>query len=174
MNPNGLVPVLRDGPAAEPIFEAGAILRYLAERYGMGMNDNGAFWPRDVAARAQVDKWAEWAKLNVSLGFTGPIFWKVVRTAPSKQDPVAIQAAIKNLDKFLDIAEAQLAKHKFLAGDAFTLADIQFGHVLFRYFDIEIERKDRPALNRYYDMLKSRDEYKEHVMVDYSDLRVID
>ena len=58
MNPNGLVPVLVDGDAA-PIFESGAILRYLASRYG----DNN-FWPEDAVARAQIDKWARWAKVE--------------------------------------------------------------------------------------------------------------
>ncbi|MGA2486061.1 MAG: glutathione S-transferase N-terminal domain-containing protein, partial [Roseiarcus sp.] len=53
MNPNGLIPVLRDGDD-EPIWETGAILRYLGAKYG-----DDPFWPRDPAARAQVDKWAE-------------------------------------------------------------------------------------------------------------------
>lgn len=168
MNPNGLVPVIRDGDS-EPLWEAGAILRYLAEKYG-----NNDFWPKEPAARAQVDKWAEWSKINVSLGFTGPVFWRVVRTAPSKQNPSAIKAAITSLDKFLDIADTQLKERPFLAGDKFTLADIQLGHVLFRYFDIDIQRKQRPNLERYYADMVARPAYKENVMIDYEDLREVD
>ncbi|KAJ5624167.1 hypothetical protein N7510_000476 [Penicillium lagena] len=168
MNPNGTVPVLRDG-GGEPIWETGAITRYLAARYG-----TDEFWPKDPVARAQVDKWAEWSKLNVGGAFTGPIFWSIVRTAPSKQNAKAIQEGISRLDYFLDIAEVQLSRAQFIAGDTLTLADIQFGHVLFRYFDIPITRKDRPHLRRYYDMLTSRAAYREHVMVDYGELRVLD
>ena len=69
------------------------------------------------------------------------------------------------LDKFLDIPEAQLGRGAFLAGDDFTLADIQFGHVLFRYFDIPIARQDRPTLRRYYDALVTRPAFREHIMV---------
>lgn len=166
MNPNGTVPVLRDGDD-EPLWETGAILRYLAGRYG-----DAPFWPRAIGRRAQIDKWAEWAKLNVALNFTGPIFWRVVRTAPADRDAVAIDAAVRTLGAWLDIAEAQLSRRAFLAGDAFTLADIQFGHVLYRYFDIAIVRPAHPALRRYYDRLTARPAFREHVMVSYEELRV--
>lgn len=166
MNPNGTVPVLRDGDGPA-LWETGAILRYLAARYG-----NESFWPADPVARVRIDKWAEWAKINVTLGFTAPIFWKVVRTAPAKQDPMAIAQAIGKLDPFLDIAEAQLTRSAFLAGDGFSLADIQFGHVLFRYFDIPIARQDRPALHHYYEALTARPAFREHVMLSYEELRV--
>ena len=166
MNPNGTVPVLRDRDDP-PLWETGAILRYLAGRYAAA-----PFWPGEGPARAHVDRWAEWAKINVTLGFTAPIFWRVVRTAPSKQDPAAITQAVAKLDPVLDIAEAQLTRNTFLAGDDLTLADMQLGHVLYRYFDIAITRQDRPALRRYYDALTTRPAYREHVMLPYEDLRV--
>jgi len=55
------------------------------------------------------------------------VFWRVVRTAPTAQDPLAIRAGVAALGRPFDIAEAQLQSHRYLAGDAFTLADIQFG-----------------------------------------------
>jgi glutathione S-transferase len=166
MNPNGTVPVLRDGEG-EPLWETGAILRYLATRYG-----TPPFWPQDLLARSHVDKWTEWAKINAALNFTAPIFWRVVRTAPQDRDDAAIATAMGVLGNKLDIAEAQLARHAFLAGEDFTLADIQFGHVLYRYFDIAIARPARPALQRYYDGLTTRPAFREHVMVSYEELRV--
>ncbi|KAF7585968.1 hypothetical protein BBP40_009759 [Aspergillus hancockii] len=161
MNPNGTVPVLRDG-TSDPLWETGAILRYLADRYG-----TEPFWPKDSMARAKIDKWAEWSKINIAMAFAKPIFWRVVRTAPSQHDASATAKAIAYLDQFLDIAETQLSQVQFIAGDTFTLADIHFGHSLFRYFNIEIARKDRPNLRRYYEQLKSRPAFREHVMVDY-------
>ena len=166
MNPNGTVPVLREDDGA-PIWETGAILRYLSARRG-----SDAFWPADPIRRARVDQWAEWAKINVASGFTEPVFWRVVRTAPRDRDPAAIAAALDALHRMLAIAEAQLSGSAFLAGDAFTLADIQFGHVLFRYFDIGIARPPLPALRRYYEALATRPAFREHVMVSYEELRV--
>ena len=165
MNPNGTVPVLKDGDN-EPVFETGAILRYLA-------NSNGQtpFWPNAIEARTHVDMWAEWSKINIALNFTAPVFWRVVRTAPQNRDPAAIQAAMRVLSKKLDIAEARLQRLPYLAGEHFTLADIQFGHLLYRYFDIDIERSEHPALRRYYERLTERPAYREHVMVSYEELR---
>ena len=168
MNPNGTVPVLRDGDGP-PLWETGAILRYLASRYAPGK-----FWPADPLRRAEIDKWAEWAKINITLNFTGPIFWRVVRTAPSRQDPAAIGAALDALTRFLRIAESRLEQQPFLGGKDFTLADIQFGHVLYRYFDIDIARPDLPHIARYYAGLVERPAFAEHVMVPYDALRVTD
>jgi glutathione S-transferase len=166
MNPNGTIPVVRDGDG-EPLWESAAILRYLANRYG-----RAPYWPDDLALRAHIDKWAEWSKINVALNFSGPIFWQVVRTPPARQDPKALKQAIGVLDRYLDIAEKQLAKAPFLCGGDFTLADVQFGHLLYRYFDLDIERRDRAGLRSYYERLVSRPAYREHVMIPYDELRV--
>lgn len=164
MNPNGTVPTIKDNDNP-PLWESGAILRYLADAYAQD-----PFWPADPVARANVDRWAEWAKINVALNFTAPVFWRVVRTAPSKRDPVAIRAAMAMLDRYLDIAEAQLQQTPYLAGAALTLADIQFGHNLYRYFTIDIDRRDRPALAAYYQTLVGRQAFADHVMVSYDEL----
>lgn len=87
---------------------------------------------------------------------------------------MAIQEAIAYLDMFLDIAEVQLSHGRCIAGDALTVADIQFGHVLFRYFDIPTAHKARPNLHRYYGALATRSAFREHVMVNYNELRVSD
>lgn len=136
MNPNGTVPVIRDDKG-DPLWETGAILRYLAGRYGAL-----DFWPAEPLARANVDKWAEWAKINVALNFTAPVFWRVVRTAAGERD------ALDKLQRYLAIADAQIAREGYLAGHAFTLADIQFGHLLYRYYTIAVERPVYPAIAR--------------------------
>ncbi|MBC6417000.1 MAG: glutathione S-transferase family protein, partial [Rhodospirillales bacterium] len=161
MNPNGLVPTVKDGDAL-PLWESGAILRYLANRYAPE-----AFWPADPAARAQVDMWAEWSKLNIASRFTGPIFWRVVRTPPSKHNPYAIAAGVKGFEAALTIAERRLAGQAYLASKDFTLADIQFGHCLYRYYDIAIERGRFSAVRRYYEALAERPAFRDCVMVSY-------
>ena len=168
MNPNGTVPTVIDGDNP-PLWETGAILRYLAGKYG-----SDAFWPKDPYARANVDRWAEWSKINIASNYTAPVFWRTVRTAPSRRDPAAIDDALRKLGVFLDVAETHLAHQRYLADDHFTLADIQFGHCLYRYFDIDIDRADRPNLRRYYETLADRPAYREHVMISYEELRVTD
>ncbi|MGB3279339.1 MAG: glutathione binding-like protein, partial [Pseudorhodobacter sp.] len=166
MNPNRTVPVLQDG-SLPPLWETGAILRYLATAYAPE-----SFWPQDLWARTEVDRWAEWAKINIAQGFTAPIFWRVVRTAPADQDPQAIRRAVAALEAKLAIADARLGAHPFLVADRFTLADVQFGHILYRYYDIDIARGDLPHLRSYYDRLTTRPSFRKHVMLSYGGLRV--
>ena len=166
LNPNRTVPVLQDGDNP-PLWETGAILRYLASRYA-----DDAFWPGDLLARTEVDRWAEWSKQNIALGFTAPVFWRVVRTPAAERDPQAIAAAVMALEQKLAIAEARLAGSRYLVGDTFTLADIQFGHVLYRYFAIDITRRPLPHLAAYYARLTARPAFRQHVMVSYDELKV--
>jgi len=165
LNPNRTVPVLQDG-SAPPLWETGAILRYLANRYGPE-----TFWPHDAVEKANVDRWAEWAKINVAMAFTAPVFWRVVRTPENERDEKAIKQAMENLERSLLIAEFQLGKHRFLAGEEFSLADIQLGHILYRYFDINVVRQPFQNLRSYYERLASRPAFQEHVIVSYEELR---
>tara|TARA_B100000989_G_scaffold276320_1_gene236521 strand:+ start:375 stop:1031 length:657 start_codon:yes stop_codon:yes gene_type:complete len=166
MNPNGKVPVLIDGDSPA-IFEAGAILRYLATQYAVG-----PFWPVAPAARAAVDKWAEWAKINFASHFIAGVFWPLVRIPPSRRDYAAVKTALASIEKELAIADKVLATRAYLAGDYFSLADIQLGHCLFRYFDIDMERADLPNLRGYYRELQTRPGFSQHVMASYEELRV--
>ena len=163
LNPNGTIPVIRDNQGA-PIWETGAILRYLASRYA-----DDSFWPTEVVARTAVDQWAEWAKINIALQFTGPVFWPVVRE--KSPDWKAVSGALSNLEAKLSIADAQLAANDYLAGRDLSLADIQFGHILFRYFSIDIPRADLPNLRSYYERLTKRQSFRDHVMVAFDELR---
>ena len=166
MNPNGRVPVLIDGDS-QPIFESTSILRYLANQYG-----NDVFWPKGAAARAQIDKWAEWAKWNFGHVFIMTLFWKLVRTPADKIVHHAIAAALVTVETKLAIADAKLATSTYLAGDEFTLADIALGYCLYRYYDIDVVRRNFPHLRRYYDLLCQRPAFRSHVMLSPDELRV--
>lgn len=164
LNPHGRIPtVLVDG---EAFWETAAILRYLAGRHG----DQG-FWPVEGPARARVDMWAEWAKNEVASNFTRPIFWEAVRVPPERRDHKALRAAVDVFEAQLATAEKVLETQDYLTGSGFTLADVMLGHVLWRYFDIEIARRDLPAVRAYADRLAERPAYQKTVMVSYDILR---
>lgn len=164
MNPMGKIPVIRDGDVV--LFESAAILRYLARVYG-----DAGFWPEGVARRSVVDQWAEWAKQEVANRFTGPVFWRVVRTPEARHDKAAIAHAVEVLEVSLAVADARLATRSWLAGEAMTPADFHLGHILYRYYDIDIPRADLPALRDYFDRLRERPAYRETVMLNYDELR---
>ncbi|MEL7343348.1 MAG: glutathione S-transferase family protein [Pseudomonadota bacterium] len=164
MNPNGLVPTMRDGDLV--MWESAAILRYLAAQYG-----SDAFWPAQTATRATIDMWAEWGKGLASGAFTGPVFWARVRTASTDRDHAALRVAVDRVDQLLEIAALQIGTNPFLCGDALTAADIPLGHILYRWFTMDIARRPNPTVEAYYDRLTQRNAYATHVMVPYDALR---
>ena len=85
MNPNALVPTIRDGDFT--LWESNAILRYLCARFA----DRG-FWPSDVARRARGGRWMDWQQTSLNKAM-GPAFHGLVRTPPEKRDVAAIEAA---------------------------------------------------------------------------------
>ena len=97
MNPNATIPTLVDSDNP-PLWESGAILRYLANTYG-----RDPFWPDDPVQRADVDRWAEWGKVSVQMTFSHPIFWKVVRTPAAERNAAELQSAITAFEDKLKI-----------------------------------------------------------------------
>ncbi|MFK7891761.1 MAG: glutathione S-transferase family protein [Granulosicoccus sp.] len=165
MNPNGAVPTLKDGDGPA-LWESGAIVRYLANTYA-----NDDFWPRDSIRRADVDRWAEWSKISVQMNFNAPIFWPMVRLSPQERNVGELHNAITHFENMLRIAQHQLEKHEFLTGSKLTLADIQFGHILYRYFELDIPRANLPQIKHYYQTLTAMPNYREHVMINFDELR---
>jgi glutathione S-transferase len=160
MNPNGLVPAFRDEHVT--MFESAAILRYLAARYG-----HAPFWPQDPIARAPVDTWAEWGKTTLQANFLAAIFHPALRGLPIDEKGGAL------FETHLDILEAKLGAGPWVLGADFTFADIEAGLLLYRYYTLDIERRERPTLAAYYDRLTARPAYAGHVMIDYSALRAM-
>ncbi|WP_317055147.1 MULTISPECIES: glutathione S-transferase family protein [Roseovarius] len=166
LNPHRKIPVLKDGDLV--VWESASILRYLAATY----DDGGAFWPKDASERARIDKWAEWGKNELCNNFTVPIFWSRVRTAAANRDAGKLAAAISNFDAYMSILATQLGDQPFVCGQNLTTADIVIGHLLFRWFTMDIPRAENPRVEMYYQRLTERSAYREHVMVSYEPLRV--
>ena len=105
------------------------------------------------------------------MNFNAPIFWPMIHLSIEDRDEENFNAAITAFENKLRIAQDQLSHNQFLAGDDFTLADIQFGHILDRYFELEITRADLPGIRRYYDLLAAMPHYRTHVMINLDELR---
>jgi glutathione S-transferase len=165
MNPNGVVPTIRDGELV--MWESPAILRYLGARYG-----DAGFWPADPAERARLDMWAEWVKTSLCPPLIYNVFWQLVRTPESQRSAAAIAEGAGKLKALTPMIDARLGDRPFLNGDNLCFADIMLGHVLYRYYTLDFDRAVTPNLDAYYDRLKQRPAYQEHAMVSYESLRV--
>ena len=148
MNPNGLVPVIDDDGFV--LYESNAVVRYLAAKHA-----GGTLWPSDLRARADVDRWMEWQ----STGYTPAMlqaFWGLVRTPPEKRDAAAIEASRVKGEKHAGVLDRHLAGREFIAGEAFSPADIVVGCAAHRWLGLPMAREPRPNLERWYATLKSR------------------
>ena len=160
MNPFGLVPVLEDRETV--LFESAAILRYLLQRYG----------PGEISARPQDDMWAEWGKHSLARGYILDVFWPYYRTPESQRDMEAVHAAQRAFEDRLAYGDGPPGKGRdWIGGDGLGMADIWVGHVLYRYFTLDLPRQVPAGAEAYYAALTKREAYREHVMVDYSELR---
>ena len=116
VNPNSKIPALMDHSFATPVrvFESGAILLYLAEKFG-------AFLPRDAAARAECFSWLFWQM--GSAPYLGGGFGHFYAYAPSKIE-YAIDRFAMETKRLLDVLDKRLAVSEYLAGPDYTIADI--------------------------------------------------
>lgn len=172
LNPNGLIPVMRDdNPVAGAsegvvLWESTAILRYLGEIYG-----DDALWPIDAARRARIDMWIDWTNTTWVPAMT-QVFNAFVRTPRANRNPAAVRRVVGAASTIAARADAALSDRGHLAEDGFTLADVAFGVLLYRYYTLEFQRPPTPHLDRYYASLTERAPYRQHAMIDYETLRV--
>ncbi len=157
MNPNGRVPMIEDEGLV--LWESNAIVRYLAARYA----PNSALYPENLAARANADKWMDWATSSLAEPFK-PLFWGVVRTPAEQRDWVKIEAATRVCVDILKVADTALAEQPYLSGDAFGMGDIPLGSFIYAWFEMPIERPPLPHLQAWYERLKQRPAYRNAVM----------
>lgn len=116
INPNSKIPALVDH-SVDPelhVFESGAILLYLADKFGH-------FLPKDIAARTEVMNWLFW--LQGSAPYLGGGFGHFYAYAPEKFE-YPINRFTMETKRQLDVLDKQLAKNKFIAGDEYSIADI--------------------------------------------------
>ena len=116
VNPNSKIPALldRSGPKPIRVFESGAILMYLAEKFG-------AFLPAGGAERAECLSWLFWQM--GSAPFLGGGFGHFYAYAPSKIE-YAIDRYAMEVKRQLDVLDRRLAESPYLAGDDYTIADM--------------------------------------------------
>ena len=115
-NPNSKIPALVDRSGAKPIrvFESGAILLHLAEKFG-------AFVPTEPALRAECLSWLFWQM--GSAPYLGGGFGHFYAYAPFKME-YPINRFAMEVKRQLDVLDRRLAETAFLAGDDYTIADI--------------------------------------------------
>lgn len=149
INPNGKIPAMVDHAAKVTLFESGAILHYLAEKFGK-------FLPTEPGPRANTMAW-----LFFQVGGVGPMFGQAGHFAKRTDSDYAKKRYFDETARLYGVLEKRLTQATFLAGDEYTIADIAtFPWVRNpSYFGLELDAfpaladwvhriGDRPAVQR--------------------------
>ena len=148
MNPNAMIPVIEhDGFV---LWESNAIVRYLAARFG-----EGSLMPTDAHTRASADRWMDWQTTSLQPQIT-PAFKQLFRTPDAQRDMAIVGASKIAIELKLDVLEAHLANHAYVAGEHFTMGDIPLGCSVDRWFKLPVAHKAHPNISRWYSQLRVR------------------
>jgi GST-like protein len=154
LNPNLKTPVIVDGgdvgdkdKAVSPVtvFESGAILLYLADKYGR-------FIPAGAQGRAQAIEWLFWHSAHQAAAFGQYV--RFVEQVPAQVSPFLLNAARAEVDRLYGVLEARLAEAEYLAGE-YSIADIAvFPWIQPRRYGRQLG--DTPNLARWYAAVRAR------------------
>ena len=123
LHPAGKIPVIDDDGFV--LFESNAIIKYLA------LKNNSPLYPKELKEQATIDQWIDFGSHHAGQAMAKVVYNRLI--APLRNVPVdehSLKEGLTFLDRFLPIIDQQLGKNKFLAGDRFTLADINLLTIL--------------------------------------------
>lgn len=151
ISPNNRIPAIvdhepSDGGAPLSIFESGAILLYLAEK-------TGKFVPQDLRGRQLVSQWLFW-----QMGGLGPMAGQnhhFSQFAPERI-PYATKRYIDETARLYGVLDRQLADHEFVAGDAYSIADMAIYPWIVPHDWQSQKLEDFPHVQRWFDAVKAR------------------
>jgi len=142
MNPNAMVPVLQDGDLV--LWESNVIVRYLCAR-----DVTGQLFPGSAAERFRAEQWMDWQQTTLNPAGRDA-FLQRVRVPAAQRDERRIASSVAATEPLLDLLDAQLSRHAWLAGDRLTMADIPVACEMHRWRGLGLPQKQRPALDRWY------------------------
>jgi len=161
LNPNGRVPLLRDGDFS--LWESNSIVRYLSAKHG-----RGDLYPQSPEVRAHAERWMDW-QLSTLVRPVSIVFWNLIRTPEGKRDLAAVAKAAAEAQDALALLDRHLASHRFVAGDRFSMGDIPVGATAHRWLALpDLQRPGLPALRAWQERLSEREPFRAHVMLPLS------
>jgi GST-like protein len=159
INPNSKIPAIvdNDGPNGKPfsVFESGAILIYLAEKFGK-------FLPKDARGRSITLQW-----LMFQMGGFGPMLGQAhhfMKFAPVKVE-YGIERYGKEAKRLYGVLDKHLATNTYLAGDEYTIADMATYPWAARHEYHQVDLAAFPNVKRWYDAIGARPAVKKGMAV---------
>ena len=147
-NPNALVPLIEDDGTL--IWESNVIVRYLLAKHAPG-----TLYPQDITERFAAEQWMDWQQTTLNPAGRNA-FIQIIRTPADKRDHDLIARSVAATSSRLTLLDAHLARHAFMGGDVFGMADIPIACEMHRWFGLPLQRPARPHLDRWYQTILAR------------------
>jgi glutathione S-transferase len=148
LNPNSVVPTLQDGDVV--LWESNVIVRYLCARYAPD-----TLYPLALAPRFNAERWMDWQQTTFN-GAGGAAFLQWIRTPAEQRNHALIAQSVAAVEPLLAVMDAHLANQAYLAGDAFSMADIPLAAEIHRWFNLPQARPELPHVERWYQAILQR------------------
>jgi glutathione S-transferase len=139
-NPNGLVPLLRDGDFT--LWESNTIVRYLCAKAGM-------LYPTNLQQRFNAERWMDWQQTTLNPAGS-PGFRQWIRTPAAQRNAQVIAQSVAATEPLFALLDEHLSRQAFMAGDALTMADIPIACEVHRWWGLPQPRPAWPHLERWY------------------------
>ncbi len=150
LNPNGRIPTIVDrGNNDFVVFESGAILWYLAEKYDK-------FLPKDSNRRSQVLQWVMFQMGGIGPMMGQAMYFQRIAAPQGQEDPFAIQRYVNESRRLLEVLDRQLADKAYLVGDEFTIADIAMYPWARSYYWAKVSVEGLEHLQAWFDRIDQR------------------
>ena len=157
-SPTGKVPAMDDQDFT--MFESGAMLQYVLDRYG-----NGRLMPKPGTPKsAMYLQWCWFAEATFARPL-GDIAHHTVMKPEAERIPAVVEDARSRALSCLDAVNDTVGKTEFLVGDTFSAADIMMGYTLMLADRFKVLENDHPNARGYFERLGSRDGYQVAVSV---------
>ena len=156
LNPNGMVPVLVDGDFC--LWESNAINAYLADRSG-----GSTLYPRDLEARADINRWLLWEQAHFNRSVGTLIFESVIKPmfGMGEASQALIDFCLADIGRFAPVLEKRLQGRDTLIGDDVTIADYAMVCLEKYRGATAFDWSPFANINRYFDTIRALDAWKK-------------
>jgi glutathione S-transferase len=149
MNPNSLVPTVEDGEFK--LWESNVIVRYLCAKHSMG-----GLYPAPLEQRFDAERWMDWQQTTLNPAGRNA-FVQLLRTPAEKRQAQLVEDSVMATEPLLRMLDAHLSHQAFMAGDAFTMADIPIACEIHRWRGTPVPQIELPHVDRWYAGIRARD-----------------
>lgn len=148
LNPNHMIPTLRDGDFV--LWESNAIMQYLCTK-----KPGSTLYPSDPKVQCDINRWMFWQSAHMGDAVAAIQFQRMVKGLLGRggPDPAVVEPALESFHRFAKVLDGHLATREWLVGSGVTLADFSVGSCFIYAGPVQLPIEGYPNLQAWYGRL---------------------